>query len=154
MSVVTLQRFSREQLSDLLLSEEASKVAVVDVRDDDHVGGHIHGSIHVPSTTLDYRIPEILRTLHDKEVVVFHCSLSQQRGPSAAMRYMREKEKQIEKGQYERKSGQPEIGIQGGELKKTPSGPEQRVYVLDKGFVGWQEKYGLQWRSDLHHQND
>lgn len=153
MSVATLQRFSREQLSELLLSGDAPKVAVVDVRDDDLVGGHIQGSIHVPSTTLDYRIPEILRTLHDKEVVVFHCALSQQRGPSAAMRYMREKEKQIEEGQYEKSSGPPKIGVQSGEIKKTPSrGPEQRVYVLDKGFVGWQEKYELQSYFGLGHQ--
>lgn len=153
MSVAILQRFSREQLSELLLSEDASKVAVVDVRDDDHVGGHIQGSIHVPSLTLDYRIPEILRTLHDKEVVVFHCALSQQRGPRAAMRYMREKEDQIAKGEYEKSSRLPGIGVQSGEIKKIPStGSEQRVYVLDKGFVGWQEKYELQLHLGFNYQ--
>jgi len=142
MSVATLQRISREQLSELLLSEDASKVAVVDVRDDDHLGGHIHRSMHVPSLTLDHRILELLRTLHDREIVVFHCALSQQRGPNAALRYMREKENKINKGECDKTSGPPDIGIQGGEINKIPSeGKEQKVYVLDKGFVGWQEKY-------------
>lgn len=142
MSVATLQRISREQLSDLLLSGDVSKVAVIDVRDNDHVGGHIYRSTHVPSSELEHRIPEILRTLHDKEIVVFHCALSQQRGPSAALRYMRAKETNINNGEYIRACGSPETGIRDGEVKKVPTaGKEQKVYVLDRGFVGWQEKY-------------
>lgn len=142
MSVARLQRIPREELADLLLSDDASKVAVIDVRDDDHVGGHIHKSTHVPSSELEHRIPEILRTLHDMEIVVFHCALSQQRGPTAAMRYMREKESKINDGQYEKTTGPPDIGIQGGEIKRLPTaGKCQKVYVLDRGFVGWQEKY-------------
>lgn len=65
-------------------------------------------------------MPELVRTLKDTEKVVFHCALSQQRGPSAALRYAREREQTY--------------------------GPEesqkQEVYVLDGGFVKWQEKYG------------
>lgn len=141
-TVATLKRMSREQLSDLLLSENASKVAVVDVRDDDHVGGHISGSRHVPSSKLDHRIPEIVSTLHGTEIVVFHCALSQQRGPSAALRYMREKENQIKKVEYEKSKRFPRTELNDGESKQSPSGEiEQQVYVLDQGFVGWQEKY-------------
>lgn len=51
---------------------------------------------------------------------MFHCSLSQQRGPSAALRYARERERTL--------------GPQ--------SGQTQEVYVLDGGFVKWQEAYG------------
>lgn len=65
-------------------------------------------------------MPELLRTLKDKEKVVFHCALSQQRGPSAALRYARERERTLS----------PE------ECQK------QEVYVLEGGFVQWQEKYG------------
>jgi rhodanese-related sulfurtransferase len=53
----------------------------------DHIGGHIRHSIHAPSHTLDHKIPELVRKLKDKETVVFHCALSQQRGPSAALRW-------------------------------------------------------------------
>ena len=118
----SIKRMPAEQLSKLLLSPDATKIAVVDVRGDDHVGGHIKDSHHVPSSDLDFRIPQIARTLADKDVVVFHCALSQERGPRAARRYVEEKEMKKAKGE------------DGGDKK------EQEVYVLDKGFVGWQEK--------------
>ena len=54
------------------------------------------------------------------DTVVFHCALSQQRGPSAALRYLRERER-----------------ILGEEECK-----KQEVYVLEGGFVQWQDKYG------------
>ncbi|CAF9931649.1 hypothetical protein IMSHALPRED_008676 [Imshaugia aleurites] len=176
-TVATLRRMSREQLSSLLLSPDASKVAVVDVRDNDHVGGHITSSTHVPSSSLDHQIPQIVRTMAGKEIVVFHCALSQQRGPAAALRYMRERESKMKKGEMDREIGPPGIGIKNGSLHKvdtptskekevdgeieklldssesgtknastlkapSPESKEQEVYVLDKGFVGWQEKYG------------
>src|SRR6266536_3201135 len=59
----------------------------------DHIGGHIKHPTHVPSSTLTHKIPELVRKLADKETVVFHCALSQQRGPSAALRYMRARER-------------------------------------------------------------
>ncbi|OJJ46606.1 hypothetical protein ASPZODRAFT_117203 [Penicilliopsis zonata CBS 506.65] len=124
-TIATLPRMSRDALSALLLSPSTpSKFAIIDVRDSDHVGGHIHTSTWVPSSTLDFRMPELVRTLQHKETVVFHCALSQQRGPSAALRYARERERVL--------------------------GPEesqkQEVYVLDGGFVRWQEKYGKDTR--------
>lgn len=74
----------------------------------------------MPSAYLDVRLPELLRTLKDKEKVVFHCALSQQRGPSAALRYARERERTLSPEEYQK----------------------QEVYVLEGGFVKWQEKYG------------
>ena len=143
-TVATLRRMSREQLSALLLSEDATQIAVVDVRDDDHLGGHIHGSKHVPSSTLDHRIPEIVRVLADRRIVVFHCALSQQRGPSAALRYLREQETRMKKGELGESHIPPELGVRDGKLHNIASkGSAQEVYVLDKGFVGWQEKYVL-----------
>lgn len=139
-SIATLQRMSRDTLAALLQATgtPSTKVAVIDVRDSgthtstpclpttishltaDHVGGHIHSSTWVPSSTLDVRMPELVRTLKDKEKVVFHCALSQQRGPSAALRYARERER-----------------VYGPEESH-----KQEVYVLEGGFVRWQEKYG------------
>jgi rhodanese-related sulfurtransferase len=106
-----------------------SYLAVVDVRDSDHIGGHILGSTWLPSSELDYKTPELIRTMKDKEVVVFHCALSQQRGPSAALRYLREKERL--------ESGAEVEGSEVGEGKK-----KQKVLVLKGGFGEWQEKYG------------
>ena len=140
-----LRRMQREQLSELLLSKRASKVAVIDVRGDDHIGGHIHTSQHVPSTTLDHKIPELVRTLAEKEIVVFHCALSQERGPRAARRYMEERERKMKTGDVGRSTGSPETGVKDEGITKVSAvsseTKEQGVFVLDKGFVGWQEKY-------------
>ncbi|OXV10313.1 hypothetical protein Egran_01926 [Elaphomyces granulatus] len=120
LTIATLPRMSRDALCSLLLASVPTQVAVVDVRDSDHIGGHIHSSMWVPSATLDLHLPELVRTLQNKEKVVFHCAYSQQRGPSAALRYAREREQTL--------------GIE--ESKK------QEVFVLEGGFVDWQEKYG------------
>ncbi|EMD94073.1 hypothetical protein COCC4DRAFT_131627 [Bipolaris maydis ATCC 48331] len=106
-----------------------ASTAIIDVRDSDHIGGHIRGSTWVPSSDLDFKLPELLRTLQDKETVVFHCALSQQRGPSAALRYLREKERLQGSG-----------GKEGGEKE---GGKKQKVVVLKGGFTEWQEKYGM-----------
>lgn len=105
-------------------------MAVIDVRDSDYIGGHILGGQNLPSNTHDYKMPELVRTLKEKEVVVFHCALSQQRGPSAALRYLREKE---------RLEGGKEEVVEGKEGKEGVEVKGQTVYVLDGGFVKWQE---------------
>ncbi|KAI1815842.1 Rhodanese-like protein [Poronia punctata] len=147
MSLVTissLERITASKLAEMLLAAQAvegvsgtgtgtgtgtekgegageSSIAIVDVRDDDHIGGHIRNSMHFPSLSLDATMPALLRKLADKDTVIFHCALSQQRGPGAALRYLRERE----------------AAASGGEVNKA-----QKVYVLDRGFVGWQEVYG------------
>jgi len=116
--------------------------------------------MHYPSTTLDVKTPELVRKLKDKEAVVFHCALSQQRGPSAALKYIRERERLIGKGSViaEAGSGVGEVlkknaedKVEGekknedgkeGEWEDVDEVKEQKVYVLDRGFVGWQEIYG------------
>lgn len=78
-------------------------------------------------------MPELIRTLQDKEKVVFHCALSQQRGPSAALRYAREKASRA-------------LG--------ENANSEQQVFVLDGGFVAWQEKFGRDERLTLAYAED
>jgi hypothetical protein len=105
-------------------------------------------------------------------MVVFHCALSQQRGPSAALRYIRERDRLL--GAYARpvsttmsigemmKKSAAENAENQSKGDKKPEGEvewedeeerdgknaeqegkkEQKVYVLDKGFVGWQDLYG------------
>jgi rhodanese-related sulfurtransferase len=116
--------------------QNTSSIAVIDVRDSDHVGGHIRGSLHVPSHELDWRLPELVRTLKDKDTVVFHCALSQQRGPKAALRYLREKDR------ISKTTGEAE------DAKK------QEVKVLKGGFVEWQEKYGTDKRLTDAYEKD
>ena len=96
-------------------------IAVIDVRDSDHIGGHIRSSTWVPSDQLPVKLPELVRTFADKDIVVFHCALSQQRGPSAALKYARERQRL---------------------LGTTKGNQDQKVCVLEGGFTMWQARYG------------
>ncbi len=90
-------------------------------------------------------LPTLIRQLADKETVVFHCALSQQRGPAAALRYIRERDRLKAAGEGSAPAAAGASGEGVGEEGKV-EGKEQKVYVLDQGFVGWQEVYGTDER--------
>jgi hypothetical protein len=88
-------------------------------------------------------------------MVVFHCALSQQRGPGAAFRYLRERERLLgarpkadgftnSREELKSGSGKDEMGNEEEEEEKGKQNglKDQKVYVLERGFVGWQEKFG------------
>jgi len=138
-NISTLPRISRESLASLLKDKHPS-TAIIDVRDSDYIGGHIAGGTNVPSNTHDFKMPELVRTLEGKEVVVFHCALSQQRGPKAALRYLREKERMGGKdGKKETEAEQEAEVVEGKEGEEGVKVKGQTVYVLDGGFAKWQE---------------
>jgi rhodanese-related sulfurtransferase len=146
-TIGTLERVSAATLSKLILAQAATAsdptIAIVDVRDDDYIGGHIKGAQNVPSRSLDAMLPTLVRKLQDKETVVFHCALSQQRGPSAALRYIRERERLLPSdGAAAEGSGEKDGTAESASTKST----KQKVVVLDQGFVGWQEEYGTDER--------
>jgi rhodanese-related sulfurtransferase len=89
---------------------------VVDVRDDDYYGGHINGAINVPSRQFAENLDMLVAALKDYDTVIFHCALSQIRGPAAAKKYLNRLK---------------EVGQSG-----------QKVLVLSGGFVAWQIRYG------------
>lgn len=141
-NIATASRMSREKLAESMIESGSlpANTAVIDVRDDDHVGGHIKGSLNVPSSQLDYRMPELVRKLKDKEKVVFHCALSQVRGPKAAMNYLKERRRLLK----DETDGSSEVSKdQADEVKTDGEKKAQEVFVLDGGFVKWQEKYGM-----------
>ncbi|KAK5138143.1 hypothetical protein LTR08_004838 [Meristemomyces frigidus] len=125
-TVGTLPRISREKLAEMVRAKQPG-FTIIDVRDSDFIGGHILGCKNVPVHTHDYKMPELVRTLADQDAVVFHCALSQQRGPASALRYLREREKMSKNGQLAGSDG----------VKQG-----QTVYVLEGGFTQWQEIYG------------
>ena len=141
-TISNLRRMTNSELSEQILNVPITSngpLAIVDVRDSDYIGGHIRGSINVPSPSLDWKMPELVRQLKDKEIVVFHCALSQQRGPSAALGYLREKDQLF--------TVNKEKGDEAQEQK-------QQVYVLEGGFVKWQEKYGEDERLTEGYEKD
>jgi Cdc25 family phosphatase len=159
---------SASELSALILTPDpAKKVKVIDVRDHgqpspshfqiplppnpslthvrhaDHIGGHILNSTHQPSTTFSESLPELVKDCEDANIVVFHCALSQQRGPTAARAYARAR---TAKDASTKASAPPEEeppqAAEDSNDKTTDKKRPQEVYVLERGFVGWQEVYG------------
>lgn len=64
--------------------DQAAKTLVVDVRDEDFVGGNVKGGVNYPSEEFLDSLDEVAKAAEGKEVVVFHCMQSQQRGPKCA----------------------------------------------------------------------
>ncbi|KAL7934306.1 Rhodanese-like protein [Trichoderma chlorosporum] len=125
-TVASVKRVSAKTLSEKILEEREQaepSFAVIDVRDVDYLGGHIKGSTNIPCNQLDALMPTLVRKVKDKKVVVFHCALSQQRGPFAALKYLRERD-----------------GLLAAAGEAAP--PDQEVLLLERGFTGWQEDYG------------
>lgn len=165
LTVASIPRLAPSTLSALLLDSPSSvesppasptNFAIIDVRDDDHVGGHIKHSLHRPSLALAMEptaagavspMRKLVLELRGKPIVVFHCALSQVRGPSMALRYTREQEAMRE-AQRKRRLLRRQGALDEAESWEHVSDDEdqnsfeQRIYVLDRGFVGWQEVYG------------
>ncbi|KAL8710594.1 MAG: hypothetical protein Q9220_004818 [cf. Caloplaca sp. 1 TL-2023] len=116
-----------------------SDIAIIDVRTHDHIGGHIRSSLHCPSDTLPTYLPTLVRKLQAKKMVVWHCALSQVRGPSAARDYVEVRERMLGKGVGEEVENGG-AGEEGG--KKGEREGEQEVYVLEGGFTAWQAVFG------------
>lgn len=92
---------------------------IVDVRDQDWVGGNIKGSYHVPSESFLNGVDKLIKDTKDIPTVVFHCQLSQQRGPKAARIY--EETRNI--------------------IHKPSDGQYFEALVLRGGFLHFGEKY-------------
>ncbi|KAG9005421.1 hypothetical protein FRB94_010900 [Tulasnella sp. JGI-2019a] len=78
-----------QELADLIKSDKKplEDFAIVDVRDDDFLGGNIVGCLRYPSEKYESSIAELIEKTKNVPKVIFHCALSQQRGPKAARIY-------------------------------------------------------------------
>lgn len=100
------------------------RFAIVDVRDSDFIGGHIKGCLHYPAGNFNETLPELRNKLIASHVqdVVFHCALSQVRGPKSALRFLR--------------------SIESLDADEKTKFAGLNVWVLDGGFTRWQLEYG------------
>ncbi|KAI8806669.1 Rhodanese-like domain-containing protein [Cladochytrium replicatum] len=117
------ERISHDRLAQILNDPAASSsTVVVDVRGDDFARGHVRGAVSIPydvvldDEKLDTEVIEKLKTYPN---VVFHCQLSQVRGPTSAARYQ---------AALAKKDG-------------IVSAVKQQVYVLDGGYGNWEQVY-------------
>ncbi|KAI0049468.1 Rhodanese-like protein [Auriscalpium vulgare] len=86
---MTTRYITPDELEALIKSDKQPRkdYLVIDVRDDDHAGGHILHSHHSPSRTFHDNVDKLAHSTKDVHTVVFHCALSQARGPKAARMY-------------------------------------------------------------------
>ncbi|KNZ57467.1 hypothetical protein VP01_2150g2 [Puccinia sorghi] len=97
------------------------------------MGGHIPGCHHVPSVSFNEKCAALIDELRDVKCVIFHCALSQQRGPTAAKLYAHRREDKLFAGTL--KSRFPF-----GEEAQT-RGEAQEVMILEGGFKEWAEEF-------------
>ncbi|KAK7826951.1 dual specificity phosphatase Cdc25 [Quercus suber] len=101
--------------SQLLSIKSRPNIAIIDVRDDERsYDGHIAGSLHFASDTFSDKISNLVQQVKGKDTLVFHCALSQVRGPTCARRLVNYLEEMKE-----------DTGI-------------KNIMVLERGFNGWE----------------
>lgn len=71
-----------------ILRKGNSSTVVIDVREDDRVGGHIKGSHNVPAPAFRSNPENYLHLADGKNQVFFHCMFSQVRGPACAKAFV------------------------------------------------------------------
>ncbi|KAI4310423.1 hypothetical protein MLD38_035403 [Melastoma candidum] len=99
----------------LLTLKRRPNIAIIDVRDDERsYDGHIPGSLHYASDGFSDKMADLVRAVPGKDTLVFHCALSQVRGPTCARRLANYLEEMKEDG-----------GI-------------KDILVLEKGYNGWE----------------
>ncbi|GLT56689.1 hypothetical protein SLA2020_297150 [Shorea laevis] len=99
----------------LLSLRRRPNIAIIDVRDDERsYDGHIAGSLHYASGTFTDKISDLIQDVKGQDTLVFHCALSQVRGPTCARRFTSYLEEMKE-----------DTGI-------------KSVLVLERGFNGWE----------------
>ncbi|KAI8850982.1 Rhodanese-like domain-containing protein [Chytridium lagenaria] len=89
---------------------------IVDVRDEDFNGGHILGAKNIPAHELLEDTAKYAPELAKPKKLIFHCALSQVRGPKSANGYL-------------------------AHLRNSGAGLDQEVLVLKGGFTTFQYKY-------------
>jgi rhodanese-related sulfurtransferase len=111
---------SADELSAIIKSNKLPRkdYLVVDVRDADFIGGHIPNCLNSPSATFADKLDDLVKDTKDVPQVIFHCALSQLRGPKAARQYKIRRDELL------------------GDID-TP----QEVLILRGGFTEFQERF-------------
>ncbi|BGP43895.1 Cdc25 phosphatase Ibp1 [Rhodotorula kratochvilovae] len=142
------QYLNADQLAELVRTGKAGKdYQVVDVRDEDFHGGNIPGAIRAPSELrTDQSVQDLVAKLTDVPTVIFHCSLSQVRGPKAARIYADAMlEAQAAKSAPAPDASAPATAapqdFSPNPYMQQRTEGQQQVYVLRDGFSNWQGLY-------------
>ncbi|EIW80452.1 NAD(P)-binding protein [Coniophora puteana RWD-64-598 SS2] len=85
------RQITAQEVAELLKSAPADRrahdFAVIDVRRDDHAGGHVRGSYQRAAQSFYDDLPEFLEKFKETNKVIFYCGSSSGRGPLCAAWY-------------------------------------------------------------------
>jgi Cdc25 family phosphatase len=85
-----MEYIGARELSSALLGASKPDLKIVDVRGiDEFLEGHIEGAVNISSDKFldDEFIDNLVNEFSCEKVLVFHCQMSQQRGPTCARRF-------------------------------------------------------------------
>jgi arsenite methyltransferase len=77
-------QISPEEVAALLRSPAADSCAVIDVRRDDFIGGHVRGCFQHPAQTFYDELPVFYAEFHNKGKLIFYCQSSEGRATRCA----------------------------------------------------------------------
>ncbi|KAF8628664.1 hypothetical protein AX15_003794 [Amanita polypyramis BW_CC] len=88
-SPIAMKYITGEQLAEIIKSDRTPNkdYLVIDVRDDDFRGGNIKHAVNMPSNDFSSTVNNLVESAKNVPLLVFHCALSQMRGPTAARVY-------------------------------------------------------------------
>ncbi|SCU79264.1 LAMI_0A08020g1_1 [Lachancea mirantina] len=125
-SVAAIRYLDARELKEWIcqgVTSQNESFQVIDARGSDYIGGHIAKCWNYPyrdlrdNETVVKELRERLKNRYDGIInCVFHCAQSQQRGPAAAMLFLR--------------------SLPDHELASF------RIWILRGGFIHWQQEYG------------
>ncbi|KAI8824503.1 Rhodanese-like domain-containing protein [Fimicolochytrium jonesii] len=113
---------------------------VVDVRGDDFANGNIRGAVNVPSHEFLEDPAAYVEKFKDVPKVVFHCALSQVRGPKCAQRYAQALEDGVAKAAIDGSLPSEVLILRGG-FENWQSGPTRRDLIESYNEEFWKNPY-------------
>jgi Cdc25 family phosphatase len=110
--------------------ESPKKLMIIDVRDEDFAGGNITGAVNIPSHTFQSQVSDLIaKTCDGKHELVFHCMMSQVRGPRCCRLFLEELVDQVENLEL-----YPDVYLLEGFSEFFNSVPESQKSALLEGF--------------------
>ncbi|KAF9779656.1 Rhodanese-like protein [Thelephora terrestris] len=82
-----MYKYISPQELETLIKSKSKDYLIVDVRDDDYRGGNIKGGRNIPADQFHLKVHQLIDDTQNVSKIIFHCALSQQRGPKAARIY-------------------------------------------------------------------
>jgi rhodanese-related sulfurtransferase len=130
-----------QELAEIVKTKRANaEYVVVDVRDDDFRGGNIRGARNAPSRGFQGAVDALVADTRNVPVIVFHCMLSQERGPKAAR--VRGAARGGERGGWAADGMAWQVYAETRDaLQKQGEDGAHEVYVLRGGFGEFQAKF-------------